>query len=50
MLQQTNKEQVSLLSTHEPTLGITPSLAAVDDAQALRQKEWKRGEPGEDMP
>ena len=50
MLQQANKEQVSLLSTQEPTLGITPSLVALDDAPALRQKEWKRGEPGEDMP
>ena len=37
-------------STQEPTSGITPSLAALDDVQALRQKEWKRGEPGKDMP
>ena len=22
----------------------------LDDAQALRRKEWKRGEPGKDMP
>ena len=42
--------QTSLLSTQQPTLGITPSLAALDDAQALRRKEWKRGEPGKDMP
>ena len=48
MLQQANKEQVSLLSTQEPTLGI--SLAVLDDAPALRQKEWKRSEPGENMP
>ena len=27
-----------------------PSLAALDDASALKQKEWSRGEPGEDMP
>ena len=32
------------------TSGITPSLAALDDAQALRQREWIRGEPGEDVP
>ena len=38
MLQQANKEQVSLLSTQEPTLGITPSLAVLDNAPALRQK------------
>ena len=50
MLQQANKEQVSLLSTQEPTLGITPSLVVLDDAPPLRQNEWKRGEPGEDMP
>ena len=50
MLQQANKEQTSLLSTQESPLGITPSLAALDDAQALKQKEWKRGEPGKDMP
>ena len=49
-MQQANKpvEQSSLLSTQEPVSGITPSLAVLDDAQALRQKEWKRSEPGED--
>ena len=25
-------------------------MATLDDAQALRRKEWKRGEPGENMP
>ena len=34
----------------EPTSGITPSLAVLDDAQALKQREWIRGEPGEDVP
>ena len=52
MLQQANKPkaQTSLLSTQEHTSGITPSLATLDDVQTLRRKEWKRGEPGEDMP
>ena len=52
MLQQGNKPtgQTSLLPTQEPTSEITPSLATLDDAQALRRKEWKRGEPGEGMP
>ena len=52
MLQQANKPvgQTSLLYTQEPTSGITPSLAALDDALALRRKEWKRGEPGKDIP
>ena len=50
MLQQASKEQTSLLSTQELTFGITPSLAMLDDVPALKQKEWKRGEPGEDIP
>ena len=29
---------------------MTPSLAALDDDSALKQKEWSRGEPGEDTP
>ena len=50
MLQQASKGHTGLPSTQEPTSGITPSLAVLDDAPALKQKEWKRGEPGEDMP
>ena len=52
MLQQANRQmgQTGLLCIQEPTSGITPSLAALDNAQALRRKEWKRGEPGEDIP
>ena len=50
MLQQANKEQTSLPSTQKPTLGITPSLVALHDAQTLKQKDWKRGELGKDMP
>ena len=52
MLQQANRQmgQVGLLSIQEPTSKITPSLAALDDAQTLRRKEWKGGEPGEDTP
>ena len=44
MLQQANKPmgQTSLLPIQEPTPGITPSLAALDDTQELRRKEWKR--------
>ena len=43
-------QQPSSFSTREPTSRITPSLAALDDAQALRWREWIRGEPGEDVP
>ena len=50
MLQQASKEQTRLLPPEEPTSEITPSLAVLDEALALKQKEWKRGEPGEDIP
>ena len=40
ILQRANKQgQTTLLSTQEPTSGITPSLAVLDDARALRRKE-----------
>ena len=29
---------------------MTPSLVALDDVSALKQKEWNRGELGEDAP
>ena len=52
MLQQANRQmgQAGKLSVQEPTSEITPSLAALDDALALRRKEWRRGEPSEDIP
>ena len=42
-------KQPSLISTQETTSGITPSLATLDDAPSLIQREWIRGEPGEDV-
>ena len=33
-------QQPSLISTQETTTGITPSLATLDDAPSLRQREW----------
>ena len=52
MLQQANRQtdNTSVPYTQEPTPNITSSLAALDDAQALIRKEWRRGEPGEDIP
>ena len=52
MLQQANTQmgQAGLLSAQEPTSEITPRLAALDDAQALRRREWRRGEPNEEVP
>ena len=48
MLQQANRQtdNTSVPSTQEHTPDITPTLAALDDAQALMRREWRRGEPG----
>ena len=43
-------QQLNVISTHETTSGMTPSLAALDDAPSLRQRDWIHGEPGEDVP
>ena len=37
-------------STYEQTTDFTPSLAALDDTQALMRKEWNRNEPSEKIP
>ena len=42
-------QQPSLIVTNESASGITPSLAALDDA-TLKQREWIHSEPGEDVP
>ena len=44
------KNRLDILPPKEPTSEITPSLAVLDDVPALKQKEWKRGELGEDIP
>ena len=33
-------QQPSLMPTHESTLGMMPSLATLDDAPSLKQREW----------
>ena len=43
-------QQPSLIPTHDGVSGITPSLAALDNATSLKQREWIRSEPGEDTP
>ena len=43
-------QQPSLISTHESASGMTPSLATLDDAPSLKQREWIQSEPGEDVP
>ena len=52
MLQQANRQmgQAGILSVQEPTSKITPSLVTLDNAQVLRRREWRRGEPSEDIP
>ena len=40
ILQQVREELTRLLPPEELTSEITPSLAALDDAPALKQKEW----------
>ena len=43
-------QQPRLIPMHDGASGITPSLAALDDATSLKQREWIRNEPGEDTP
>ena len=43
-------QQPGLIPTHDSASGITHSLAALDDATSLKQREWIRSEPGEDTP
>ena len=52
MLQQMTRQAdlANLPFTHKQTSDFTPSLAALDDAQALMKKEWNRNEPGEEIP
>ena len=48
MFKQDCQERTKVPSSRVALTGMTPSLAALDDAPALKQKEWSRGEPGED--
>ena len=52
MLQQMTRlvDLANIPSSYEQTSDFTPSLAALDDAQALMKKEWNRNEPGEEIP
>ena len=43
-------QQPGLIPPQDSASGIAPSLAALDDATSLKQKEWIRSEPGEDIP
>ena len=43
-------QQPRLVPSHDVASGITPGLAALDDATTLKQREWIRSEPEEDTP
>ena len=43
-------QQPRIVQTQDSASGMTPSLAALDDATSLKQREWIRREPGEDNP
>ena len=49
ILEQASWQQNTVLFPKEPSLGMTPSLAVLDDASALKQKEWNRSGPNEEM-
>ena len=51
MLQQMTRQAdfADIPSTHEQMSDFTPSLAALDDAQALMKKKWNRNESGEEI-
>ena len=50
MLRQASQEQARVSPTQVPLIRMTPSLAALDDAPALKHKEWSREEPSEKTP
>ena len=52
MLQQMTRQRdlATMPSTYKQTFDFTPSLAALNDTQALMKKEWNRNEPGEEIP
>ena len=43
-------QQPRSVLTHDDASGITPSLAALDDATSLKQREWARSNQREDVP
>ena len=50
ILRQASQKQTKVPPLQAPLTGMTPSLAALDDASTLKPKEWSRGELGEDTP
>ena len=50
ILRQASQKQTKVPPLQASLTGMTPSLAALDDASTLKPKEWSRGELGEDTP
>ena len=43
-------QQPRLILMHDGASGIIPSLATLDNATSLQQREWVRSQPGKDIP
>ena len=50
ILRQAIGERNKVPSSKVSSTGLTPSLVALGDASTLKQKEWHRGKPSEDIP
>ena len=50
MLRQAISDRSRIHSSRVSSIGLTPSLVALEGASTLKRKEWSRGEPGEDIP
>ena len=48
ILRQHIMERTKVPSSKVSSVGLTPSLMALEDASTLKRKEWSRGEPSED--
>ena len=48
ILRQHITERTKVPSSKVSSIGLTPSLVALEDASTLKRKEWSRGEPSED--
>ena len=47
-MRQASQKRTKVPPLQAPLTGMTPSLAALDDASTLKPKEWSRDELGED--
>ena len=50
ILRQASRERTKVPSSRVSSTAMTPSLVALEDASALKHKEWNRGESGGDTP